>query len=35
MAELDLTRTVIAKEEMEFLRSGDAVTDAERRAAEA
>jgi len=35
MAELDLTRSVIAKEEMEFLRSGDAVTEAERRAAEA
>ncbi|HEX4633328.1 MAG TPA: hypothetical protein VH163_05825 [Gemmatimonadales bacterium] len=35
MAELDLTRTVIAKEEVEFLRSGDAVTEAERRAAEA
>lgn len=35
MAELDLARTVIAKEEMEFLRSGDAVTEAERRAAEA
>ena len=35
MAELDLARTVIAKEEVEFLRSGDAVTEAERRAAEA
>ena len=35
MAELDLARTVIAKEEMEFLRSGDAVTEAERKAAEA
>lgn len=35
MAELDLARTVIAKEEVEFLRSGDAVTEAELRAAEA
>ena len=35
MAELDLARTVIAKEEVEFLRSGDAVTEAEMRAAEA
>lgn len=35
MAELDLARTVIAKEEVEFLRSGDAVTEAERKAAEA
>jgi len=35
MAELDLARTVIAKEEVEFLRSGDAVTEAERTAAEA
>lgn len=35
MAELDLARTVIAKEEMEFLRSGDAVTEAEMKAAEA
>ena len=35
MAELDLARSVIAKEEVEFLRSGDAVTEAERRAAEA
>lgn len=35
MAELDLARTVIAKEEVEFLRSGDAVTEAEMKAAEA
>jgi predicted nucleic acid-binding Zn-ribbon protein len=35
MAEIDLTRTVIAKEEADFMRSGDAVTDAERKAAEA
>lgn len=35
MAELDLARSVIAKEEVEFLRSGDQVTEAERRAAEA
>lgn len=35
MAELDLARTVIAKEEVEFLRSGDAVTEAEVKAAEA
>lgn len=35
MAELDLTRTVLAKEEAEFMRSGDAVHEAERRAAEA
>jgi hypothetical protein len=35
MAELDLARTVIAKEEVEFLRSGDAVTEAEMQAAEA
>jgi uncharacterized protein len=35
MAELDLARSVLAKEEAEFMRSGDAVTDAERRAAEA
>lgn len=35
MAELDLARTVLAKEEAEFMRSGDAVTEAERRAAEA
>lgn len=35
MAELDLARSVLAKEEAEFMRSGDAVTAAERRAAEA
>lgn len=35
MAELDLTRTVLAKEEAEFMRSGDAVHEAERRMAEA
>lgn len=35
MAELDLARTVLAKEEAEFMRSGDAVSEAERRAAEA
>jgi len=35
MAELDLARTVLAKEEAEFMRSGDGVTEAERRAAEA
>ncbi len=35
MAELDLTRTVLAKEEAEFMRSGDAVHDAERKAGEA
>ena len=35
MAELDLARTVLAKEEAEFMRSGDAVTESERRAAEA
>src|SRR5205807_1586354 len=35
MAELDLTRSVLAKEEAEFMRSGDAVSEAERRAAEA
>src|SRR5213075_2295782 len=35
MAELDLARTVLAKEEAEFMRSGDAVAEAERRAAEA
>jgi hypothetical protein len=34
MAELDLTRTVLAKEEAEFLRSGDAVAEAELRARE-
>src|SRR6266481_7927303 len=35
MAELDLARSVLAKEEAEFMRSGDAVTEAERRTAEA
>jgi predicted nucleic acid-binding Zn-ribbon protein len=35
MAELDLARSVLAKEEAEFMRSGDAVSDAERKAAEA
>lgn len=35
MAELDLTRSVLAKEEAEYMRSGDAVTAAELRAAEA
>src|SRR5439155_152631 len=30
MAELDLARSVLAKEEAEFMRSGDAVTEAER-----
>jgi predicted nucleic acid-binding Zn-ribbon protein len=35
MAELDLARSVLAKEEAEFMRSGDAVTESERRAAEA
>jgi predicted nucleic acid-binding Zn-ribbon protein len=35
MAELDLARSVLAKEEAEFMRSGDGVTEAERRAAEA
>src|SRR5436305_4806154 len=35
MAELDLARSVLAKEEAEFMRSGDAVTEAERGAAEA
>lgn len=34
MAELDLARSVLAKEEAEFMRSGDAVSEAERRAAE-
>jgi len=34
MAELDLTRTVLAKEEAEFLRSGDAVVEAELKAKE-
>ncbi len=35
MAELDLARSVLAKEEAEFMRSGDAVTEAEIKAAEA
>src|SRR3989442_5601080 len=35
MAELGLARSVLAKEEAEFMRSGDAVTEAERKAAEA
>ncbi|HEY7192974.1 MAG TPA: hypothetical protein VH439_04460 [Gemmatimonadales bacterium] len=35
MAELDLARSVLAKEEAEFMRSGDAVGEAERRTAEA
>jgi len=35
MAELDLARSVLAKEEAEFMRSGDAVTESERKAAEA
>jgi len=35
MAELDLARSVLVREEAEFMRSGDAVTEAERRAAEA
>ena len=35
MAELDLARSVLAKEEAEFMRSGDAVTETERKAAEA
>jgi len=35
MAELDLARSVLAKEEAEFMRSGDAVTETERRAADA
>jgi uncharacterized protein len=35
MAELDLARSVLAKEEAEFMRSGDAVAEAERRASEA
>ena len=34
MAELDLARSVLAKEEAEFMRSGDAVGDAEHKAAE-
>ena len=35
MAELDLTRSVLAKEEAEFMRSGDAVSEAEHKAADA
>ena len=35
MAELDLARSVLAKEEAEFMRSGDAVATAEHKAAEA
>ena len=35
MAEIDLTRSVLAKEEAEFMRSGDAVGEAERKTAEA
>jgi hypothetical protein len=35
MAELDLTRSVLAKEEAEFMRSGDQVAAAEIKAAEA
>jgi len=35
MAELDLARSVLAKEEAEFMRSGDAVAEAERKAGEA
>ncbi|HTI05530.1 MAG TPA: hypothetical protein VL549_09455 [Gemmatimonadales bacterium] len=35
MAELDLARSVLAKEEAEFMRSGDAVGEAERKTAEA
>ncbi len=35
MAELDLARSVLAKEEAEFMRSGDAVQEAERKVAEA
>ena len=35
MAELDLARSVLAKEEAEFMRSGDAVSEAERKAADA
>ena len=34
MAELDLTRSVLAKEEAEYLRSGDAVVEAELKAKE-
>ena len=35
MAELDLARSVLVKEEAEFMRSGDAVQEAERKVAEA
>src|SRR5258708_33549346 len=35
MGELDLARSVLAKEEADFMRSGDAVAEAERKAAEA
>src|SRR6266513_3345980 len=35
MAELDLARSVLAKEEAEFMRSGDAVTEAELKVIEA
>src|SRR5258708_25601985 len=35
MAELDLARSGLAKEEADFMRSGDAVAEAERKAAEA
>jgi predicted nucleic acid-binding Zn-ribbon protein len=35
MAELDLARSVLAKEEAEFMRSGDAVGEAEHKAAQA
>ena len=35
MAELDLARSVLAKEEAEFMRSGDAVTEAEKALDEA
>lgn len=35
MAELDLARTVLAKEEAEWMRSGDRVQEAERRAVDA
>src|SRR5204862_5757192 len=35
MAELALARSVLAKEEAEFMRSGDAVGEAERKTAEA
>src|SRR3989440_11167363 len=35
MAEIDLTRSVLAKEEAEFMRSADAVSEAEHKAPEA